>query len=397
METNGDHKNNVPEEILHNAMGRIFSRAGYDCLYGGKIHLPGPSPVYEKVEPYGFKFLTADYRVGLARTASEFLKQKHETPFLLSLAFVNPHDICYYAYNRYRLAKGKSIIGHNGTLEWDTCNEFLAELEGLSEEEMDKVLLPLPDNFEIPERELISFRMDKPAFMCYSRNNFTEKDWRIVRYLYRRFVNKVDCEIGELLDVFYRSEYADNTVIVFTSDHGEMYGSHRTDEKAYLYEECTKVPLMLSWKEGIKPGYDDESLVSGLDILPTLCELCGISVPLTYEGESLQKLMQGKTGKRCAALVVENSLSRLVIMGDKKYMVATKKPLFELEKCADCTNKCDFVNPVREQVTDLSIDPGEMQNFASDPAYAGVIKEGRRILRERNQIRGIETEEQYIF
>lgn len=398
MESNGDHHNNVPQDILDNAMGNFFGRNGYECVYGGKIHLPGPSPVVERPEPYGFRFLTGDYRMGLSEAAADFLGEEHSKPFLLSLAYVNPHDICYYAYNRYQLLYGKRIIGHNGTVEWDTCCEFLRDLEGLSEEELDAVLPPLPKNFEIPERELTSFRVDKPEFMCHTRNSFTEKDWRIVRYLYRRFVHKVDGEIGRFLKALDESPYADQTLVVFTSDHGEMYGAHHADEKAYLYEECTRIPLMFRWKGKILPGVDREHLVcSGVDILPTIAELCGLSAPENWEGSSLRPLMTGQAKTWRDHIVIENSLSRMVHFGDVKYMASVKEDFSAQEKCKDCKLKCYEGPVVREQVSDLRADPGETKNRIDDVSMAEYVKRGRRILEERNRTRGVPGEDRFLY
>lgn len=398
MESNGDHRKNVSEEILYNAMGNIFSRNGYDCVYGGKIHLPGPSPVYEKVEPYGFTSITTDYRMGLSERAAGFLKEKHEKPFLLSLAFVNPHDICYYAYNRHQLLKGGRIIGHNGTIEWDTCCDFLRDLEGLSEEELDQVLPPLPDNFAIPQEELTSFRIDKPDFMCYSRNHFTEKDWRIVRYLYRRFVNKVDNEIGVVLQALKNSEYARNTLIVFTSDHGEMYGAHHADEKAFLYEECTRVPLMFCLPEEISHKTDNEHLVcSGIDILPTLCDFCNIPIPDTYEGRSLKGLIKGEETDWREYVIVENSMARMVHFGDYKYMASTNEKFSEQEKCKNCSLKCYEGQVVREQLSDLINDAGEKVNHIHEEGLQEYVVKGRNILSARAKERRVEGEERFLY
>ena len=84
--------------MLQHALGSLFRSAGYRTVYGGKTHVPG------KIDQYGFEVLTGDQRQGLADACVEFLKQKHDRPFLLVASFINPHDICYMAINDFERA-----------------------------------------------------------------------------------------------------------------------------------------------------------------------------------------------------------------------------------------------------------------------------------------------------
>ncbi len=90
METN-DTKLPVPESILAHSLGRVFREAGYQTVYGGKLHTP------MNLKQIGFEPLTPDQRQGLADQSVEFLKTPHDKPFLLVTSFINPHDICYMA------------------------------------------------------------------------------------------------------------------------------------------------------------------------------------------------------------------------------------------------------------------------------------------------------------
>lgn len=87
METN-DVSLPVPREILDDAMGNVFRRAGYQTVYGGKTHVPGRGK-QGGIEPYGFDSLTGDQRDELAGTCVKFLREKHERPFLLVASFIN--------------------------------------------------------------------------------------------------------------------------------------------------------------------------------------------------------------------------------------------------------------------------------------------------------------------
>lgn len=398
MECNDNHKNNVPQEVLDNSMGNMFRKAGYDTVYGGKIHLPGPSPVFEKVEPYGFEFIERNYRDILTDSSIEYLRKPHEKPFLMVSSYVNPHDICYYAFNEYNLLVGKPLIGHWGTLEWDAVLRYKEELSKLSPEDLEKTLPQMPDNYDVPENELSCFQKDKPDFYCHVRTTWTEKEFRQLRYFYKRFVERVDRKIGRLLDEIYDSGLEENTMIVFVSDHGDMQGSHHTDGKGYLYEECTNVPLFVVWKGEIEPGQvDNEHLVSGLDILPTMYEAAGIEIPASLEGMSLLPLAKKEDVKWRTSLMVENDFSRLFHFGDWKYMVGTDRNIPRKPECDGCSWHCHERPEVREQVTNISIDPGESRNMAGDPEAEKIITEGRRLMRERYAKTGREIDKTYVI
>ncbi len=384
MESNADHRNNVPSYILENSMGNLLKSAGYETVYGGKIHLPGPSPVFEKVEPYGFTMRTFNYRDILADDCIEFLKQPHRSPFLMVASFVNPHDICYYAFNKYNLSVGKSVVGHGGTIEWDLCQQYLKELENLSEDELEEVLPKLPDNYEIPNDELSSVQMDKPDFYCDARINFNEKEWRKVRYLYKRFVERVDAKIGRLLDAINETGQEENTLIIYTSDHGEMNGSHHIDGKGYLYEEACNIPLIMSWKDVIPPGQvDDSHLVSLIDILPTMLDAAGVEIPQDLEGKSLLPLAQGNNPVWRKYLLTESNYSRLIHFGDWKYMVSSLRNIAPKPECETCDWTCHSNPVIREQITNLKIDKGETINFTQRPETEEIILSGRKIVKER--------------
>ena len=91
----------VTETMVQQSLGRLFRDAGYETLYGGKVHLPSKM---KGIENLGYRNLTRDSRQGLADACAEFLKGRHEKPFLLFASFINPHDICYMAINDFNLS-----------------------------------------------------------------------------------------------------------------------------------------------------------------------------------------------------------------------------------------------------------------------------------------------------
>jgi len=156
----------------------------------------------------------------------------------------------------------------------------------------------------------------------------------------------------------------DKTLIVFTSDHGDMDSAHKMEHKSVLYEESVRVPFIMSYRPEIPEGtVDDTHLVSnGLDLLPTLCDYAGIQAPEGLLGGSLRALARGNSVKEWREYVVSESQNgRMLRTSRFKYCV--------YDSGRD-----------REQLIDLKNDPGEMKNLAAVPEYADVLKAHRRLL-----------------
>ena len=175
----------------------------------------------------------------------------------------------------------------------------------------------------------------------------------------------VDAQIGRVLDALRSSGLEDETVVVFTSDHGDLDAAHRLEHKSILYEEAARVPLIVSHRGVTPPGVvDREHLVSvGLDLIPTLCDFAGIDPPEGLLGRSVRPLAEGRPPKAWRQYVVaESRVGRMVRTARYKYN------LYES-------------GAHREQLIDLVSDPGEMQNLAEDPAHAEVLHTPRTLLR----------------
>jgi hypothetical protein len=111
----------VTQTMVQQSLGRLFQQAGYETLYGGKVHLPSKM---KGIESLGYRNLTSDSRQGLADACAEFLKGRHEKPFLLFASFINPHDICYMAINDFNRAQEKAPMGNTDS---KTCEAILDE------------------------------------------------------------------------------------------------------------------------------------------------------------------------------------------------------------------------------------------------------------------------------
>jgi arylsulfatase A-like enzyme len=350
--------------MLRQSLGRIFRKAGYETVYGGKVHLPGKM---NNVENLGYRKLTGDSRQGLADACAKFIKGQHTKPFFLFASFINPHDICYMAINDFRRTRGEAPVGNTDSR---TCETVLARARKSRDISafVEANCPPLPANHGVPEAEpecITQKYVNARPFRAYIREKWTKNQWRLHRWAYCRLTEMVDKEIGTLLDALREAGLEDNTLIVFTSDHGDMDSAHKMEHKSVLYEESVRVPFIMSYKGRIHAGLvDDTHLVSnGLDLLPTLCDYAGIERPQGLHGMSLRPLAEGKNTKQWRDFVVSESQNGRMLQTHRfKYCVYDS-------------------GRHQEQLIDLKRDPGEMKNFAKAGDYKDVLHEHRQFLR----------------
>ncbi|TAN38714.1 MAG: sulfatase [Verrucomicrobia bacterium] len=382
MDSNKGAGRPVSAGILQNAMGAIFKRAEYRAVYGGKTHLPGAGKHHGEAEAYGFETLApnvAEGREELAEACVKFFQQKQERPFLLVASFINPHDICFMAITADKPAASKK---KNKSQPVQCLEAALQMPAGVSEKDFfAKYCPPVPANFEIPQDEPEALtHLDWRPFRAYVRQHWTEQDWRRHRWAYARLTELVDAQIGRVLEALKQAGLEEHTLVVFTSDHGDMDSAHRLEHKSMPYEEAMHVPFIVRWPGvTLRGAVDREHLVStGLDLIPTLCDFAGIAIPAELKGCSVRKLAEGSTVEDWRkTLVIENENSRILHMGRNKYVVYAQ-------------------GKQREQFMDLDKDPGEMKNLASDPAYKNQVEQGRRALQEWYSAHGLKLDPQYI-
>ena len=326
-------------------LGQWFSQqTNYETFYAGKWHLPrtytsnipGFNVINTGIGGFGYLCDTV-----MSRSCEGFLRNRSKSkPFLLAASFMQPHDICEWL-----------------RLNMDNPQEIrYPQLAGKFPE--------LPDNFEFDENEpgaIKKRRLGNEPF----KGKWNKEQWRYYLWSYYRNIEYVDAEIGRILQTLEDCGYEKDTLIVFTSDHGEGLAHHQMVRKNTLYDESAKVSLIFSW-----PGYipqnrtDTTHLVSGLDITPTLCDYAGIKPPKNMRGRSLRSILEGKSVPANHFIVTEvsSNTGRMVRTPSFKYIVY----------------KDDSV----EQLFDMRTDPGETKNLAESSRYALVLAEHRKMLRD---------------
>lgn len=343
-------------------LGTYFRNAGYDTAYSGKWHL---CYARKDAEAHGFEIVTGrvpgDHDAGVTDGVAEFLARPHDKPFLLVASFLNPHNICEWAR---RLAGREQVL---------TCGE-IGEPPPLDQ------LPPPPANLAPPQNEPDGMTLMRKAYQVDSGlfpvARFTADDWRVHRWGYYRMIEKVDAEIGKVLAALRDAGLEENTLIVFTADHGDCAGAHRFNQKTVFYEESARVPLIIACKGKTIGGISDKLVNTGIDLLPTMLDFAGLEVPQELPGRSLMPLALGEpvTAWR-DHIVVENNMSQAgEIDGLRPQMEGRMVRTERYKYCVYSRGN------QRESLVDLQSDPGEMVDLARDPKYREVLLQHRELL-----------------
>lgn len=319
-ETGVIQNNDAP--LDHPTLGPLVAAAGYDSLYIGKWHIPAPIAREFTVLPGGeSRGEFGDPTV--ARSVEHFFaRRRGDKPFFLNIGLLNPHDICYYGWKPDNPLQSKAF-------------RFL--------ENGDPAMPPLPPNYNRPWRE---------------SDKWTPEQWRMYTYTYYRLTEMVDAEIGRILDAFLRSPYAENTLFIFSSDHGQGNGEHRHQTKSTPFEHSVRVPLTM-FGPGIPTGCRVGDLVCGMDVHTTVCAASGAAPNPRARGIDLAAWARDSAARDPSRVILgctQNYLCRFLVTPGHKY--------------------------VREQgreqpmLFDLRADPWERDNLApSNPALASELEQ----------------------
>ena len=184
-------------------------------------------------------------------------------------------------------------------------------------------------------------------------------------HAYYATISFLDAQIGRTLEALERLGLRENTIVLFSSDHGYHMGEHGHYQKNTLFENADRVPLIVS-APGMKQGKRTVAFAEMIDFYRTLSDLAGLSDPPSYvQGESLKSILQGKrNGPR------RNAFTQL----SNGYTIRTTDFRY---------TEWSIDDPHRIELYDRRKDPEEMVNLASDPKYARVVKRLRSQLAER--------------
>lgn len=373
-------------------IGDVLGCNGYKTVWAGKWHVPEIYPQRSRMEwkrLHGFDLLPfwdapdkgwllgAETDPPLTKAVVDYLDgYEKEKPLFLAVSYHNPHDICMYP---------RKIGWENDKDSLLTIRPFgkykLPSPMGIRPDFLS-TLPPLPSNFmiEYDEPEFVLDKRTKPnpyGDEVQLAAQFSDMEWRAYINSYYRLTELVDKEIGEIISALKRNRMYDNSLIIFTSDHGDGMAAHKWAAKLSFYEESVKVPFVMVLPDKSIRGGVNSNLVSLADIMPTFCDYAGISPDIDFAGKSLREAITSCSGG-FREFVVTELADNLKDRSRKGRMVRTERFKYTVYSSGNRN----------EQLFDLLLDPGETKNLAYDKSYVLVVKRHRELLeqwfKERN-------------
>lgn len=345
----GCYRNNIALPTECKTVANYLSQAGYDTAYIGKWHLASDKSNDLKTKPTP-RERRGGYDYWRAADVLEFTS---------------------HGYNGYVFDENENRLDFKG-YRADAINDYA--IEYIEKEKHDKPFFMFVSQLE-PHHQNDRLRFEAPrgakkAFKDYDIPGDlagTLGDWRMQMPSYLACCNRVDLNFGRLIRALKDNGFYENTVIIYTSDHGCHFRTRNAEYKRSCHEASIKVPLVISGG-GFTGGGRIKELVSLIDLPATLLDLGGVQIPEHFAGKSLTDF----GGHESVFMQIsESQIGRAVRTKKWKYCVSSKN------------RDAAFAESYTESLLyDLENDPFERNNLISDPAYEQVRHELRALLIE---------------
>lgn len=271
-----------------------------------------------------------------AQKGAEFLAQKHEQPFFLMVSFYEPHSPFHFP------------VEYRGR---HRPEEFTVPEVGPEDDDQ------IPDIFR----------------------DLTDDEKRGINAAYYTSVEFMDKNVGIVLSALRQAGLEDDTLVIYTGDHGYMLGHHGRFEKHCSYDPAVSAPLILRYPPRFPQGRVVHALTEFVDIVPTVLEVCGLQVPDRVQGRSLLRLAGGQTEEHREHVIVEYAHNDEIMIRDDRYKLTYQRG----KRVRD-----DGYDPKRPlpgptfKFFDLQEDPGEFRNIITAPEHQERIARFKRLLAE---------------
>ncbi|MBI4306753.1 MAG: sulfatase-like hydrolase/transferase [Chloroflexi bacterium] len=296
----------------------------------------------------------------LGETAADFISQNRDRPFLMYVSTFEPHPP--YAgplnglYDAAKLPVGPAFLKHP---------------EGASLYNRSRSAYYLQFMKEGVEPGPNEYIHDAAT----GHNLRSELDWRRLRAQYLANITLVDRMVARIVAALEDADVADNTMVVFTSEHGEMAGDHGMLEKRAFYEEASRVPLLvrIPWLNSTEKHIGGS--VGHIDLVPTLLDLAGERSPAHLQGKSLVPILQGESSADDNPVFMQwNGVGSVPDrhLGNETINLMNAMPWrsivhrrWKLNLCA--TDQCELF--------ELNADPHEMRNLFNDRQHRDLVRQ----------------------
>ena len=365
---------------------RLLREAGYYTFAIGKMHW------HPQRNPHGFHQVLLDES---GRVESRDFRSDYRSWFHSEAPNLDP-DATGIGWNSYRAgiyALPERL--HPTCWTGQTAVRFL-ETYNRPQPFFLKVSFARPHSpYDPPERfwKLYENAPLPPAVVGHWAARFAPRSWerddiwhgdlgpgqvRRSRQGYYGSISFIDEQIGRMLEVLERRGWLDETLIVFTADHGDMLGDHHHWRKSYAYEGSARIPMLVRWPAGLVSAARGQVIrrpVELRDVLPTLLATAGTAAPEALDGRSLLELIEGRSETWREWIDLEHDVCyssenhwNALTDGRWKYIFHARDG--------------------QEQLFDLEQDPGELDDLAGDARHAQTLRLWRQRLIEHLSERG---------
>jgi arylsulfatase A-like enzyme len=352
--------NNIVDPIPGQlSLGRVFKDAGYSTGYIGKFHLVSwrcNPPDHPEFIPPGERRLGFD----------------HWEANNCHLKFM-PGSYFFYRDEPIPIVSDK----YETDTQVDQAISFM-EKHRNSNKPFFLVVAPHPPHHpNVPDSTPCGYLDRIPEDLVYAPNierDFLpnpgpgKRDWHLETRCYLAQTKNVDDNVGRLMCYLERANLAEDTIVIFTSDHGDMRGAHDCIGKQHPYREGYQIPFIIRWPGNIPAGLKTDVLMCHMDVMPTLCSLTGLSIPRGLDGVDLSQVVLGK----------DDDIDR------DELLLAFYEPDYDFFKewRAVLTKEYCYARWLKgtECLTSNLNDPYQTNNLVKDPKYNSVLKDMRKRL-----------------
>jgi arylsulfatase A-like enzyme len=370
----------------------LLQQAGYQTCLVGKYHIRQNPRGFDHwaIHPGQGRYFDPEYIINGKRVAKqgyssdlttdmalEFLRSAdRERPFCLVYQFKAPHRP-FSPAPRHAEMFSDVEVPKPATYDDDHATRKIAEIS----EDM---------KFEVSlERDYDDLPQDLTAEQ--------KREWIFQRFMKDRFrtIFGVDENLGRVLDHLQAEDLFDDTLILYTSDHGYFLADHGWYDKRFMYEPAVQIPLVASYPRGCPKGLTSKALAMNIDFTPTILDFAGVDIPAGMHGRSLRPILEGAEPddwRQATYYAYYEDSWRLVGAADEDraepYRYFTPHRVgphrgvrTERYKLIEYYTEGDYW-----ELFDLEADPNELRNVYLDPDYAGVAAEMKSELNRQRRL-----------
>ncbi len=374
-------------------LNHYLEDAGYACGYAGKWHADetrGPSDYgFEGKDFMGYAFPGSKLLPGLQFGLPPQNKPNHYEEYLKEKGFDIPTVSNRFVGTNPGCSAQEMFALHNGPvescIEYFVADEAIRVMESLNTQDKpfflwanfwgphSPSLVPEPyysmyDPKTIPEHPSYCETFEKKPRV----QSVIERMWGLGDYGWEGFqeicaryyghCTLLDDQVGRVVAALEKMGQLDNTIIIYTADHGDCLGAHKLIEKGeFMYDEIYRIPFVVAHPQCKNPGTTNNDFVYLHECMPSFIEAAGLDVPNNLDGQSFYPAMCGNQ--------TSNNREEVFCVFDRHFTVANQRMV------RTRTHQFTFNPSDIGELYDLEKDPYQLENHFGDPAYAHVQKD----------------------